>query len=61
MVALTIGKSTQNQIVKLYQGTKKQAGLGARAIADTLGVPRRQVMTVLEEKGVAEFSPGSYT
>lgn len=61
MVALTIGKSTQNQIVKLYQGTKKNAGIGARAIADILGVPRRQVMTVLEAKGLAEFSAGSYT
>jgi len=57
---LTIGKKTQTQIEKLYAGNSKRKPLGARSIAKELGVPHRQVMTHLQKRGLAKFSPGSY-
>ena len=37
-----------------------KSGRGARSIADSLGLPRYHVMALLESKGLAEFSEGSY-
>ena len=62
MVNLTIGKQTQKQILSLFNGNKKTPGIrGARTIADILGVPRRQVMAVLEDNTNVSYSSGSYT
>jgi len=58
---LGLANSTVSQIVKLYNGTKKERGMGVNKIAATLEVPRRRVMRALELKGAAEFSPNSYT
>ena len=58
---LGLANSTVSSIVKLYNGTKKERGLGVNKIAAALEVPRRRVMRALELKGAAEFSPNSYT
>ena len=58
---LGLANNTVSQIVKLYNGTKKEAGMGVNRIAKALEVPRRRVMKALELKGVTEFSPASYT
>lgn len=57
---LTVGSKDSKRIVSLYQGNAKNPPLGARSVADYLGVSRRQVMAVLENSGVARFSKGSY-
>ena len=57
---LGLANSTVSQIVKLYNGTKKEAGIGVNKISEALSVPRRRVMRALELKGVTEFSAGSY-
>lgn len=57
---LGLSNSTISQIVKMYSGTKKEAGVGVRKIAEALSVPRRRVMRALELKGVTAFSPNSY-
>jgi phage pi2 protein 07 len=55
-------KSTQNRILKMWEGSKNRKGVhSARAIAEMLGVPRRQVMTFLENEGVTSYSEGSYS
>ena len=58
---LGVSKSDASKIAKLYNGTKNEYGIGARAIAEQLGVSRRKVMRTLEITGNAEFSAGSYT
>ena len=57
---LTIGKTNQTQIEKLYAGNSKCKPHGASSIAKELGVPQRQVITHLQKRGLAKFSPGSY-
>lgn len=53
--------STQNRILKIYEGTKKQKGIkDARKIAMLTGTPRRQVMSFLESENLASYSTGSY-
>jgi len=53
--------STQNRILKLYEGTAKKKGIkDARKIAEIIGVPRRQVMAFLEDERLADYSVGSY-
>lgn len=58
---LGLANNTVSTIVKMYNGTKKEAGMGVNKIAKALDVPRRRVMRALEIKGVTEFSAGSYT
>ena len=58
---LGLSNSTVSTIVKMYNGTKKEKGMGVNKIASALEVPRRRVMRALELKGVTEFSPSSYT
>ena len=54
-------KPQENQIVKLFQGTKKSKGLtSARSIAEATGFPRRQVMDVLKSRSLKWYSEGSY-
>lgn len=58
---LTIGKKAQNEILRLFNGNKKNPGIrGARTISQIVGAPHRQVMLFLEEKGLANYSEGSY-
>lgn len=57
---LGINNSTAGKILKLAQGNKKTPALGARAISEEIGVPRRRVMRWLEVNGIARFSPNSY-
>ncbi len=57
---LGLHNSEAKQVVKLASGSKKVAGLSARAIADETGIPRRRVMRWLEVNKLAKFSPGSY-
>lgn len=53
--------ATQNRILKMYEGTTKKRGVkDARKIAETIGVPRRQVMAFLENERLADYSEGSY-
>jgi DNA-binding transcriptional regulator LsrR (DeoR family) len=57
---LGVSKSEAAKISKLYTGTKKEAGIGARTISEQTGISRRKVMRTLELVAGAEFSPGSY-
>jgi hypothetical protein len=53
--------STQNRILKIFEGTKTKKGVkDARKIAQLVGAPRRQVMNFLEQENKADYSVGSY-
>jgi hypothetical protein len=53
---LGLEKVQVNSIKTLY--TKEK--LGAKKISDTIGIPRRKVMRVLELEGLCSFTTGSY-
>lgn len=53
---LGLAKVQINSIKTLY--TKEN--LGAKKIAETIGIPRRKVMRTLELEGLCNFSEGSY-
>jgi predicted transcriptional regulator len=53
---LGLEKVQVNSIKTLY--TKEK--LGAKKISDTIGIPRRKVMRVLELEGLCSFATGSY-
>jgi hypothetical protein len=57
---LGLNSKVVKQISKMYNGDAKTTGIGARSIAETLGLSRRVVMRALEINGDASFSPGSY-
>lgn len=60
-VTVTLNKSEVEKVVKMFKGAGKEPGIqNARKIAETLGFPRRQVMAVLENKGLATYSEASY-
>lgn len=53
--------NVQSRILKIYEGTAKKKGVkDARKIAETLNVPRRQVMEFLENERLVTYSDGSY-
>ena len=61
MVEVMINKKTQDSVVKMYVGTKKEKAVkNVRKIAETLKVPRRQVMTVLQKENLAVFADASF-
>jgi hypothetical protein len=53
--SITLSKTEQKQIVSLFKETQD-----ARKIANSLYVPRYQVMAFLEQKGLRSYSEGSY-
>ena len=57
---LGIDNATASKIVKLRKGSKTEAPLGARTISGIVGASRRRVMRLLEMKGLADYSVGSY-
>lgn len=57
---ITLKQGQVNKVIKLFEGTKKNAGLSARSIAEQTGFARRQVMAVLEDNGLASYASGSY-
>lgn len=57
---ITLKQGQINKVLKLATGTSKKAGLTARPIAEQTGFARRQVMSVLEDNGLAAYSAGSY-
>lgn len=53
--SVTLTKKEQKSVLSKFKTTKS-----AHAIAESLGVPRRQVMAFLERQQLASYSPGSY-
>ena len=61
MVAVTLKKQQQKQILKLWDGTKKEKGIkNYRDIGERLNIPRRQVASVLEANERTTYSPTIY-
>jgi hypothetical protein len=61
MVQLSVGKAQQKQVVAMYRGNKQKPGVqNARRIASELSIPRRQVMTILKQEGLASYSEKSF-
>ena len=54
--SVTLSKKDQKSVLSRF----KSGVASGRKIAVELGFPRRQVMAVLEENGLASYSEGSY-
>ncbi len=52
----TLNKREEAAIIKMFTKETKNA----RTISDTIGVPHRQVMALLEDKGLKTYASGSY-
>ncbi len=59
--AITLSKQQQSRALALFKGTKTQKGIkNARAIAEQINAPYRQVMRLLEVNKLRRYSPTSY-
>lgn len=53
---VTLSKKDQKSVLSKFKSVTKNA----RSIAETLGLPRHQVMAFLEQQRLASYSEGSY-
>jgi len=57
---LTISMKVQKKITSLYLGNTKRKPMSVAEISKELNVPRRQIMFLLENTNLTQFSEGSY-